>query len=196
MHTKHVMIDIETLSTETDAAIIAVGAVEFDLEQILQERLWLLDPRLTPGRRDHSTLRWWQEQNAETAQRMWAGNVTPWDFAQDFTEWTFPFRDDHWVWAGPSTFDLSILETFFRQHIGLDYPLNWRNHRDLTTISRVAEQLGIDYSGEAFPGFIPHDALSDAIKQARRTQIILRQLGYRNDVWASYDLANKERPGL
>lgn len=202
MHSKHVMIDIETLSTENDAAIIAIGAVEFNLDSILDEKIWLIDPRLATGRRDVSTLEWWEGQikdNPDLAWRVWSGTERENIVAAELFNWMVPFGgpfpDVHWVWAGPSTFDLNILKTWYRSQ-NMILPWNFRQERDLTTISRLADQLGIDYSGEKFDGFEAHNPVSDCIKQARRCQIILRELNRRNDTWASYDLANKERPGL
>lgn len=181
MHNKHVMIDIETLSTENDAAIIAIGAVEFDLDRILQERLWLINPQLASGRRDISTLEWWATQNRETATKVWSGFERENVVAAELFNWMVPFHnadygraEGHWIWAGPSTFDLSILKTWYLSQ-NMILPWNWRNERDLTTLSRIANQLGIDYSGEKFDGFEAHNPLSDCIKQARRCQIILKR---------------------
>ncbi len=185
MHNKHVMIDIETLSTENDAAIIAIGAVEFNLDDILQERVWLIDPMLTSGRRDVSTLEWWEKQREENptmAGYVWSGSTRENVAAAELFNWMVPFRapiedpkSGHWIWAGPNTFDLSILKTWYKTQ-NMILPWDWRMGRDLTTFSRIANELGIDYSGEAFEGFEAHNPLSDCIKQAHRTQIILRHL--------------------
>lgn len=185
MHTKHVMIDIETLSTENDAAIIAIGAVEFDLDSILQQKLWLINPQLASGRRDVSTLEWWAKQRGDNPDlgEIWGGILYENVVAGELFNWLTPFkvyrndqpRSAHWVWAGPSTFDLSILKTWYRSQ-GMLLPWNFRQERDLTTLSRLADELGIDYSGEAFEGFEAHNPLSDCIKQARRCQIILKAL--------------------
>lgn len=187
------MIDIETLSTENDAAIIAIGAVEFDLDNILQERIWTIDPRLASGRRDVSTLEWWQKQiedNPDLAWRCWSGSSRENIVAAELFNWFNALKpygtDPHWVWAGPNTFDLAILKTWYHSQ-NMILPWDWRAGRDLTTLSRLADQLGIDYSGEKFEGFEAHNPLSDCIKQARRCQIILHQLGHRNDTWARFD---------
>jgi len=182
MHNKHVMIDLETLSTENDAAIIAIGAVEFDLDNIRQQKIWLIDPRFASGRRDTSTLDWWNEQitkSPDLAWQVWSGTARETQVSGEILRWMASFAPEadggHWVWAGPNTFDLSILKTWYRDQ-GLSLPWDWRMGRDLTTLSRLADQLGIDYSGEKFEGFEAHNPLSDCIRQARRCQIILRNL--------------------
>lgn len=192
MHNKHVMIDIETLSTENDAAIIAIGAVEFDLDTILQHKLWLINPALASGRRDVSTLEWWEKQLTDNPKllNLWHGPHRENVVAAELYNWMVPFRciEDplmgHWVWAGPNTFDLSILKTWYKAQ-NMILPWDWRAGRDLTTLSRLADQLGIDYSGEKFEGFEAHNPLSDCIKQARRCQIILKALSGRNAVYES-----------
>lgn len=183
MHNEHVMIDIETLSTENDAAIIAIGAVEFDLDRILQKRVWLINPRLASGRRDVSTLEWWAGQPQTTFETVWGGFERENVIAAELFNWMVPLREKHWIWAGPSTFDLSILKTWYRNQ-GMILPWDWRAGRDLTTLSRLADQLEIDYSGEEFDGFIAHNPLSDCEKQARRCQIILKHL---RDMKIGYD---------
>lgn len=186
MHNKHVMIDIETLSTENDAAIIAIGAVEFDLDNILQEKLWLINPKLATGRRDISTLEWWESQPHETFAMVWSGFERENVVAAELFNWMVPFRDaGHWVWAGPNTFDLAILKTWYKAQ-NMILPWNWPMGRDLTTLSRIANELGIDYSGEAFEGFEAHNPLSDCIKQARRCQIILKALQHQYDTRSDY----------
>lgn len=184
MHAEHVMIDLETLSTENDAAIIGIGVVEFNLERILKERRWLIDPRLASGRREDSTLTWWKEQKGSTVADVWSGRDRETLVFLELAQFLDPLFETHWIWAGPSTFDLSILKTRYRS-AGITYPINWRNERDLTTLSRVAQELKIDYSGEAFDDFVAHDPLSDSIKQARRTQIILKALAHQFDTRAS-----------
>lgn len=184
MHNKHIMLDIETLSTQNDAAIIAIGAVEFDLEEILQEKIWLINPQLASGRRDISTLEWWASQNRLTTAKVWDGFERENVVAGELFNWMTQFRDDsevskdngHWIWAGPNTFDLTILKSWYTAQ-NMILPFDWRAGRDLTTLSRVADQLGIDYSGEWFDGFEAHNPISDCIKQARRCQIILKCLG-------------------
>lgn len=193
------MIDIETLSTENDAAIIAIGAVEFDLDEILQQQMWLIAPDMASGRRDNSTLTWWNNQWKEDpvmAQKVWNGTARESDVAAELFNWMVPFREaGHWIWAGPNTFDLAILKTWYKAQ-NMILPWNWSAGRDLSTLSRIADELGIDYSGEAFEGFQAHNPVSDCIKQARRCQIILKALNGRNQVYESERQAYSNRPGL
>lgn len=190
MHDKHIMIDLETLSTENDAAIIAIGVVEFDLERVWDERLWLIDPVLSTGRRDTATIKWWHEQNPEVRLAMFSGVQSDYEALRDLWSHLNQFWENHWIWAGPSTFDLAILKTRY-QELGINYPINWRNQRDLTTLSRVAEQLGIDMSGDTFKGFVEHNPVSDSIKQARRAQIILKAMARQ---WDTRDDAERGKP--
>jgi DNA polymerase III epsilon subunit-like protein len=193
MHNQHVMIDLETLSTENDAAIIAIGAVEFDLDRILQERLWRLDPQLTPGRRDLSTIVWWGQQDRAVREFVFGGTLFFEDVLKSLADWILPMWDTHWVWAGPSTFDLSILKTRY-QDAGLTNPINWRKHRDLTTLRAVSDELAIS-SEIPTEGFRAHDPLHDSIKQARRTQVILKSLAHQFDTREPAGYERTGRPG-
>lgn len=189
MHDRHVMIDIETLSTENDAAIVAIGAVEFDLDRILQQKMWKIDPRFASGRRSPSTLSWWSSQLLEnpTLRSVWEGVQEENIIAGELFNWMVPFWAKpgdiagHWIWAGPNTFDLSILKTWYQSQ-SMILPWDWRAGRDLTTLCRVADQLGIDYKQVDDPGTEePHNPLSDCIHQARRCQYILKQLAWLTD---------------
>ena len=73
----NVMIDIETLALSNDAAVIAVGACAFDANAIGGRFEVLLNPVLSPGRRDEETLEWWCRQPAEVLERVTGGLATP-----------------------------------------------------------------------------------------------------------------------
>lgn len=181
MHNLHIMIDIETLSTRSDAAIFAIGAVEFTLDRITREARWLIDPTTAVGYRDDSTLDWWADQVASEPllKSLFKGLKRSSAVANELAEWIMPAFDAHWVWAGPSTFDLTILKTWYRT-LGIAYPINWQNERDMSTLARVADQLGIEYKSAA-TALIEHDPLDDCIEQAHRTRTILNHLAHQFD---------------
>jgi hypothetical protein len=179
MHSNHIMIDIETMSTESDAAIISICALEFgvtlgDIGQSLTTRL---DPKFTPGRRSPDTLKWWMEQDPGVRRQEWSGTATA-EEAADLLDFFVKSRPHHWVWASPSTFDLSILKTFYRSHLRREYPINWRRERDLSTLNYIAKELGIDLEpAKNFRDRQAHDPWSDCVEQAREVQLIFKTLG-------------------
>lgn len=65
---KHFSVDIETLSTAVNAAVLSIGAVEFDplSGKILREFYHELDLSEQPGRHiDTNTVQWWFKQCQE-----------------------------------------------------------------------------------------------------------------------------------
>ena len=74
----HIQVDIETLATTNNAAVIAVGMCAFTLNDILESQLLLIDPRLAIGHRDPKTLAWWNEQDASIREHMFSGQLEPW----------------------------------------------------------------------------------------------------------------------
>lgn len=180
MHDKHIMIDLETLSVQSDAAIIAIGVVEFSLDKILVEKLWRISPMLASGRRDDPTLTWWEEQKSELKCEIFGGTDRETTVLLQFARFMENYSESHWIWAGPSTFDLAILKNRYRE-IGIEYPINWYNERDQSTLSSMAKHLKIDYSGAEFGGRQPHNPLHDSIFQAHKVQIILKMMAYQFD---------------
>lgn len=175
MHNNHIMIDIETLSTENNAAVIAIGVVRFDLDVIGPERLFLINPSHASGSRDPNTLMWWDSQPHDLRQFIWSGYRCEEPILQELADFVRPEFEDAWVWAKPAQFDIGILQTRYRE-ASIKYPFNWRNIRDLSTLASLAKNLGIDYSAAEFEGFRAHNPLDDSIKQARQVQIILKFL--------------------
>jgi hypothetical protein len=67
----HVMVDLETLSTKSNAAILAIGAVKFTPEKGVYDNYYqvVTTPPETEGFHiSTETLEWWTKQSAE-AQR-------------------------------------------------------------------------------------------------------------------------------
>lgn len=174
MHDRHIMIDIETLSTRCDAAIIAIGLCEFDLERFYIGRCWNLDVKLVQGHRDPETLEWWGKQNPGVRNQVFGGCCAPETFAHDLRVFFEARFETHWVWAGPSTFDLTILKQFF-VNLGQTYPINWRMERDQTTLNELCTQLGIENTVTRAEETL-HSPLDDALYQASKVQAYFKRL--------------------
>ena len=167
------MVDIETLSSQSDAAVIAIGLCLFDEKEIIDSTEILIDPVLAPGHRDPDTYRWWCEQDSQVFNRMLSGDLPPWNacgaMAQVIEEW-----NPKTLWANPPSFDIIILRNLFRVY-NIEFPIHYTKERDFRTMKAFAKQMGIDYSAP-YDERTAHDAESDAICQAKALQIILRDL--------------------
>ena len=170
---KHLMVDLETLATTPNAAILTIGAVTFDpnstkiynefYRRVELESLDALDTYIDDG-----TLEWWSKQD-EAAQ----------DEAFD-PEGREPIRsvlDDFYkfcmgssrFWSHGAAFDIVILEYYFRK-INKPFPWNFWDVRDTRTLF----DLGMD---PEMPQANKHNALEDAKRQAIGVQNMFKKLG-------------------
>lgn len=175
--TVRAMIDIETMSTRNDAAVIAIGTAIFDSEGIIDKQELLLDPRFVPGHRDEDTLDWWEKQDPEVRKRMFSGKLRAPEACKELFHFLRGYQCKE-IWANSPSFDLVILRNLFREAGVTRFPVHFRDERDYRTLTRLAHVLGIDYS-EPYETRHPakaHSALSDAITQAEVVNIILPQL--------------------
>jgi len=165
----HVMIDLETLGTAQDAAIISVGACRFDVmtgeigDTFYRRVDW--DSALKTRSVTGSTIKWWLQQSKDAISEIVAPGLGYSEVLWSFSDWirtTTPGADR--VWGNGSTFDISILENAFREK-ELPMPWHYWNTRDVRTIADLASHLinkhEIPFEGTA------HNALDDAKHQAK-----------------------------
>jgi exodeoxyribonuclease VIII len=181
-----IMIDIETLATSPDAAVLSIGACRFDRGTgavsnpflVSVPRSYYEDGMQTEFAVDPETCAWWDKQGDEAKKALGINTVaTPYLAMDKLLEWfadneferTFKFGRDA-VWANPPQFDLTILRHLAKRTYGKeDVPWSHRQERDLRTIRALdQERTGRKYI-DNLPGadeLIAHRADHDAIKQA------------------------------
>ena len=139
----NVMIDIETLSTQTNAVVIEIAAVEFnkltgEIGEVFHQRIkneeWFMikDRDVNP-----STLKWWLQQSEEARNNLIESRDNDTDIFDaiglltDFiNRCDNPFyekeKDERTVvvWGNGSTFDITILQNLYEQ-IKI-YPIPWK----------------------------------------------------------------------
>lgn len=174
-----ISVDIETLASTPDGAVIAIGVLAFDpaapVGHYLAEKEILLDPRFSPGHRDPDTLEWWSEQGNGVFEQMMSGKLKPHQACGALAGFCLAWPDAP-VWANPPSFDIVILRRLFKViDIDLKFPFSFRQERDYRTIRKFAQALGIDYETPV-SNPTPHDALADAKAQADSLKIMLRGL--------------------
>lgn len=176
---KRGMIDIETLSSQSDACVISIGLVGFDDSEILFRDSFAIHLDDWHGHIDPRTVKWWMDQGPE-AQAFSFRNPEPLYTKQAVTrfgEFSFNFCRDE-VWANGPQFDLVVLRNWWRRCTGLDsFPIHYRAYRDCRTVWTAARARNVDVD-EAWrrAGIVPHDPLSDAESQAIAVQIALKGL--------------------
>ena len=116
---KHIMLDLETMGTRPNAAIVAIGACEFDphgegthpdshyvqvgLESSVQMGLKI----------DTSTILWWMQQSDAARQQTFGGNER-WplgDAVWRFSKFVSARGKDVAIWGNGATFDNVIIRS-------------------------------------------------------------------------------------
>lgn len=163
----NIMIDNETLGTTSDAVIMSIGAVRFNLEGDIDESGFYssisVDSNLEHGRAIHEdTLIWWLDQPAEARKVFKEPKVTLEQALMDLIDFV---EDGDIIWSNGASFDIPMLEHAFRQ-LDLTAPWKFFNSRCVRTYKALpgAEKVGKPTTS--------HNALRDAIDQARYVQDI------------------------
>lgn len=162
-----VMLDLETMGNGPHAAIVAIGAVEFDvLTQQIGDRFYaavdLESAVFSGGVMDASTVLWWMEQSdaARGAFAQGGDNISV--ALQRFAGWMenrSPL-DEVRVWGNGAAFDNVILASAYRRN-NTRQPWQFWNDRCYRTVRALYPDVQMHRQGTH------HNALDDAESQAR-----------------------------
>ncbi len=172
-----VMIDLETLATSTDAAILTIGAVKFDpfgkdVEEPAMDSFYVRvnidscnDINLHV---DDGTIEWWANQDAAVKEEAF-GDGADRVHIREAMERLYKFC---WgakrVWSNGAAFDIPICETAFKR-LNKAVPWSFWQVRDV----RTAFDIGINPNR---PPVTKHHALEDAWNQAVGVQNVYNTL--------------------
>lgn len=172
-----VMLDLETLSTRPNAAIISIGAWPFRLDGKPTNHPSFyrnvdaqssIDAGLTI---DGDSLMWWLQQADAARTRLTAPAPVPLKAALlDFRAWCSDFcGKGNWdvfrIWSHGASFDIPVLESAYLS-VRLDKPWRYNAARDTRTLFHVAGGVDWDAEFKLLVGGTQHDALDDARIQA------------------------------
>lgn len=157
---RHFMLDIETLSQHSDAAVFEVGIIEFDRDSNIQDyqrRCWTIEP--TTGHIEPATIAWWMRQ--ERIPDLQGSNEL--DAARNIHAFLSEITSypDVRLWAKGPSFDCVILTNFLRRH-GFEMPISFRDWRDVRTLMEVADWPELP---SVPAGFVAHNTLDDCAEQ-------------------------------
>lgn len=184
----NIVLDLETLSTQEDAAIIQIGCCIPHFDRV----------HLPPGMEDHfefeatikyeeclksefhkdgDTMEWWEKQDARTRAYVFSGQDDYVDAFDSLVSWFNAVRSggaEIAIWGNGSDFDNRLL-SYSLDSLGYHKTWNFRNNRDLRTIRAI------------FPAEVPesteevkHTALGDARYEARILNYIVTKHGLGN----------------
>lgn len=155
-----VMIDIETLGTRYDSVVTAIGAVKMNgAGELIEFYNADLNYEEDTGFISPSTIRWWLTQDPLVIEKNLRGNVPLPMACRNLTQFLKGVDE---VWANSPTFDCIIMRSWF-ERLGVKCPWHYRAERDCRTMFAIGRELGVPYPLNPNP----HDALADAVAQAK-----------------------------
>lgn len=174
---KHISIDVESLATSPDAILLSIGAVYFDTNGLYDTFYSVLDIGADQvGRRTcDSTLKWWEEQSEEAREALMTEQRERVLFALGRLHEFIHTHDHEGIWALGSHFDIAALEHLHLQK-GVPIPWHYQTPRDMRTL-RALFLKQFPSSQLVVRTGTPHNALDDAVNQARAIQYMNQQLG-------------------
>jgi DNA polymerase III epsilon subunit-like protein len=169
---RHVMIDIETMGTVPEMAIVSIGAVLFDprLGKVSDDTFYVELDWDDQGRYiDPSVTEWWSRQSPLDQEGLFGLDELEGSLGA-LSEW---LPNDCKVWSNGPTFDISCLEHAYRQN-DIEIPWKFWNIRDCRTVLDMYESRRgglnkkVSHSG--------HNALTDAVHQAKMISMMWAKL--------------------
>lgn len=184
-----IMLDLETLGTGPNAAVIAIGACFFDIQTrhigaTFYCTLKLEDVVRGGGEMDARTVLWWLAQSDDARRAIYAeqeGSArTPTHALTEFSHFiTDNSTEPPRMWGNGSNFDNVILASMYQRH-GMELPWEFWNDRCYRTVKAMHPdgQINLERNDTK------HHALEDALHQTRTLIALLnpnpgpaRQLG-------------------
>jgi hypothetical protein len=162
----HIMLDLETMSTDPNAAIVSIGAVAIDFEnnrlgEEFYRRISLESAMQSGGIVDASTVIWWLQQSEPARREIYSATADIRRACEAFTQYVSEIGDPAQmrIWGDGAAFDNVLLSCTYKR-IGLERPWKFWNDRCYRTIKNTYKDIKAADFGTA------HNALDDAKAQA------------------------------
>lgn len=169
---EHIIIDLETMACDPNAAIVAIGAVscdhDYNINGYFYSPVSLVSAIAAGGVVDGDTVGWWMKQPAEAHEGLDIQHGPDIYYVlQRFVGWLDGCyavgNKSIRVWGNGADFDNVILSSAFKRS-GLDTPWNFWNNQSLRTVTLIDTQLEITCAHYA--PRVAHHALYDAEAEA------------------------------
>ena len=166
----HIMLDLETMGTKPNAAIVSIGAVYMDFEnnalgEQFYRRICLESSVLCGGVVDAQAVKWWLKQN-ELARREIYSATAPLDKALNALS-NF-IGSNSKIWGDGASFDNVILRSAY-ESCCIEAPWKYWDDRCYRTMKNIYPDVKEQQSGQV------HNALDDAISQANNLLAIVKK---------------------
>lgn len=178
--TCHAVLDLETASTESDAAVVAIGATAFSLlpgemPHEFYGHLNLEDCENKKLRIDEETIAWWKDQRVELRDEAFKGaEVSSITTLVDFTAWYSDLQKRYKtvrIWGNGANFDPVVIGNCLD---AFDVKIPWQ-FRDVRCLRTLLKLLPKKYHIEQ-PEHTKHHAFWDARYEALNLKLCLEYL--------------------
>jgi len=138
---ENICVDLETLSTRSNAVIVTLAAVRFDLKTDEQE-IFCVNINPVEGKKlglhiSQDTLDWWMKQPPEAVKAWQHSRIGITEALTQFNEWCGETKDTNF-WCNGTNFDFPVLESSY-EVVDMKEPWRYFNLMDMRTIYKVAK---------------------------------------------------------
>ena len=154
----NIMVDLETMATHPNAAIVAIGAVRFtdELKDTFYQVVDLKSAIEAGMDVNGDTINWWLMQEEAARQAI---TVPGLEFTQALSLFAKWLGEDAIVWGNGASFDNAILTNAYYK-TGIPLPWHYADNRCYRTVKYFYPNVKLQRTGTL------HNALDDAMSQA------------------------------
>ena len=169
-----IMLDLETMGNGSNSAIIAIGAVAFDINGV-QSKFYQqvnLQSSVDAGMEmDASTVLWWLKQS-DAARSAFKDNENALNIVNSLIKFSMFCKSVEvcGMWGNGAAFDNALLSNAYRK-LEIDQPWKFWNDRCYRTVKNIYQDVEFVRSGTH------HNAVDDAESQALHLIEICKKYG-------------------
>ena len=175
--TKEIMLslDLETMDTGPEAAVLAIGARIFTIDGPSKGFEVFINQGLAAqfGTTSMDTIKWWNKQDPLVYEQVFGGKLHPADAVHQFMQFVSVHAPET-VWANSPSFDCTILRHLCKQ-VNLTFPFHFTMERDFRTLFAMGRDLDIN-TRDCWKDIRAHLPLDDATAQAKAGAKILTHI--------------------
>ena len=182
-----IMVDLETLGTNSNSTVFQISAVSFNIKTGEKYDIFnkIIDiTTIKDNKITGDTLKWWLKTDKELLNKLInnkesINNIEAWSSFYNWIVSQSINKKDIYLWGNGIKFDNVMIDTQMSM-VGIKYPIFYRNDRDVRTIVDLA-CMKLNTNIEDFKKLIPmigeqHNALDDCVYQIKLVNYCYNEL--------------------
>lgn len=176
----HLMVDLETMGKHTNSPIIAIGAVEFDIEtgqtyREFYEKVTLQSSMDIGTKPCAETIMWWMKQSEEARKTIYNDDGVHIKFAlKKFTDFINEIKPKNLqIWGNSNRFDLGILANSY-ELLNQKHPWKHSLERDVRTLVSFKPEIK-EHIKNNFKGIL-HNPIDDCKNEIEYSSTIFNNI--------------------